>query len=159
MDESFPPWQRLHTNGDYSRVFNRQQKAAGKHAVVLVMPRSRRAGPHGRLGVMIPNKAVKTSVRRHQIKRWVKELFRRELKDLAVGHDVVVLLRTPPPLDGHAAFDDEIRHLLPKALNAGTGPGNGRRPKNDAPRPAPATLASESVPVSAPNTDAPPAGT
>lgn len=135
MDQSFPPLNRLHTNNDYSRTFNRQQKAAGRHLVVLVNPRSRRAGPHGRLGIMIPNKSVKKAVRRHQLKRWVRELFRLQLKDVLAGHDTVVLFRTNPP-DDHPALIAEILSLVPKALSSKPGPPRGgRQPPKAPPQP------------------------
>ncbi len=130
-DHSLPPFHRLHTQGDYTRVFNRQQKAAGRHVVVLLNPRSRRSGGRARLGVMIPNKAVKTAVRRHQLKRWVRELFRLRLKQALDGFDAVVLFRSDPPPDSHAQLDAEILALVPKALTAKPGPprgGGGRRP-------------------------------
>lgn len=120
-----PPYHRLHTQGDYTRTFNRQQKAAGRHVVVLVNPRSRRSGGKARLGVMIPNKAVKTAVRRHQLKRWVRELFRRQLKQTLDGFDTVVLFRSNPPDDSHAALDAEILSLVPKAVAGRQGPPRG----------------------------------
>lgn len=128
MDASFGPQYRLHDNRDYSRVFNRQQKAAGRHVVVLVRPRSPKESPEGRIGVMVATKTARLSVRRHQLKRWVRELFRRELKTLAAGHDVVVLFRNDPPAEAHAVIDQEIRHLLPKAIQGTAQPGARRDP-------------------------------
>lgn len=130
MDSRFGPEHRLHDGRDYSRVFNRQQKAAGRHVVVLVRPRSSKEPPHGRLGVMIAAKTADSAVRRHQLKRWVRELFRRELKVAANGFDVVVLFRNDPPPDAHAVLDQELRHLLPKAIasTAQPAPRRGARP-------------------------------
>lgn len=141
MDASFGSEHRLHDGRDYSRVFNRQQKAAGRHVVVLVRPRSPKEPPEGRVGVMIAVKTARLAVRRHQLKRWVRELFRRELKSVAAGHDVVVLFRNDPPGDAHILVDQEIRQLLPKALQGAAQPGSrhggGRRggPPNSGPRP------------------------
>ena len=128
MDVTFGPEHRLHDGRDYSRVFNRQQKAAGRHVVVLVRPRSPSEGPHGRIGVMIAVKTARLAVRRHQLKRWVRELFRRELKSATVGFDVVVLFRSDPPPDAHQLLDQEIRSLLPKALTTNAQPGPRRGP-------------------------------
>ena len=127
-DATFGPAHRLHSNRDYGRVFHRQQKAAGRHVVLLVVPRSRRSGSLARVGVMISAKAVKTAVRRHQLKRWVRELFRLELKSALHGHDAVVLFRTDPKVD-HPALTAEILALVPKALGALAKPGvrGGRR--------------------------------
>lgn len=126
MDASFGPEHRLHDNRDYSRIFNRQQKAAGRHVVVLVRPRSAKEPAEGRVGVMVATKTARLSVRRHQLKRWVRELFRRELKHVAAGHDVVVLFRSDPPADSHLLIDQEIRHLLPKAIQGIAQPGSRR---------------------------------
>jgi ribonuclease P protein component len=133
MDASFGSEHRLHDGRDYSRVFNRQQKAAGRHVVVLVRPRSPKESPEGRVGVMVAVKTASLAVRRHQLKRWVRELFRRELKSIAVGHDVVVLFRNDPPADAHLVIDQEIRHLLPKAIQSAAQPG----PRRNGPRPQP----------------------
>ena len=91
---SFPPAMRFHHGRDYGRLFHRQQKAAGRWVVVLVAP-SRAAAALPRLGVMISVKAVKTAVRRHQLKRWVRELFRTRLVERLGRHDLVVLFEVP----------------------------------------------------------------
>lgn len=131
QDASFGPEHRLHSNRDYGRVFHRQQKAGGKYVVVLVNPRSRRSGGRPRLGVMMSAKAVRTSVRRHQLKRWVRELFRTRLKTVLDGFDAVVLFRSDPPEapDTHTRLDDEIAALAAKAVKATATPGQrgGRR--------------------------------
>ena len=126
---AFGPAHRLHSNRDYGRVFHRQQKAAGRHTVVLLMPRARKAAQHARLGIMVGAKAVKTAVRRHQLKRWVRELFRTRLKSSLAGHDCVVLFRSNPPEEAHTQLDEEISGLVAKALTAQAQPGQrgGRR--------------------------------
>ena len=67
---------------------------------------------------MVSTKVHKRAVRRHQLKRWVREWFRREAKPLAEGFDVVVLFRSDPPQDGHAYVTKELRRLLNKAIKA-----------------------------------------
>jgi ribonuclease P protein component len=142
--QSFPPAMRFHHGGDYGRLFHRQQKAAGRWVVVLVAP-SRRQPALPRLGVMISTKAAKTAVRRHQLKRWVRELFRTRLVERLGQHDLVVLFRSDPPADAHAQLDHEILSLLPKALaqqsqprgRGARGPGRGGgRPGSGGPRPS-----------------------
>ena len=78
---------------------------------------------------MIGAKAVKTAVRRHQLKRWLRELFRTRLKAALIGHDCVVLLRNDPPEDCHARLDEEVSGLVTKALTTTAQPGQrgGRR--------------------------------
>jgi ribonuclease P protein component len=79
---------------------------------------------------MVGAKAVKTAVRRHQLKRWVRELFRTRLKAVLAGHDCIVLFRSDPPEEAHGRLDDEIVGLVTKALAATATPGQrggGRR--------------------------------
>lgn len=127
MDQSFPPAQRFHTGRDFGRVFHRQQKAAGRWIVVLVSPRPKRGPRRSRLGVMVSTKVAKSAVRRHTLKRWARELYRRELKQTLHGHDALVLFRSDPGADQHAAFDTELRKLVPKALAAEAKPGSKAR--------------------------------
>jgi ribonuclease P protein component len=134
-DRSFPPSARLHDGRDYSRVFNRQQKVAGPHVVVLVRQRDtgkdRAYAPRGRLGIMVSTKTVASAVRRHQLKRWVRELFRLRLSTLLAGFDAVVLFRRDPPEDGHRLLDAEISELAGRAIAAvahGPGPRRAKRP-------------------------------
>ena len=131
--EAFGPDRRLHNGREYGRVFYRQQKAAGRDVVVLVAPRPKRAPRRGRLGIMVSTKVAKRAVRRHQLKRWVREYFRRELKAIAHGWDVVVLFRRDPSGDdAHSKLDAELRRLVPKALAAEAKPGEGRGPRKGA---------------------------
>lgn len=131
MDASFGPAHRLHSNRDYGRVFNRQQKAAGRWLVLLLRPRGRPGEPPGaaRLGVMISAKTADTAVRRHLLKRWMREVFRLRLKTALAGHDAVVLFRSDPPSEGRVELERELLALVPKALAAAPQPERrgGRR--------------------------------
>ena len=115
-DFSFPICHRLRRRNDFKRVFRHQNKAAAKHVVVLVSRHGFKFRGPGRLGVVVSSKVSKKAVRRHQLKRWVKELFRQELKQDSFGMDVVVLFRRDPPEDGHEQLSQEIRSILPKAI-------------------------------------------
>jgi ribonuclease P protein component len=138
MDQRHPPSHRLHDGRDYSRVFNRQQKCAGRYVVVLLRPRESRTSA-ARLGIMIAAKTVKTAVRRHQLKRWVRELFRTQLQHTLTGMDLVVLFRCDPPEFGHRELDGEIGELAARALTAkAPSGGRSRSPGGRPPGPRPA---------------------
>jgi ribonuclease P protein component len=126
---AFPPAARLHTGRDYGRVFYQQQKAGGRWAVLLLAPRSRKGARRARLGIMVNAKTGRTAVRRHQLKRWVREWFRTAAQERLAGHDAVVLFRADPPEDAHAAVVEELERLLPKALAAQPQPGSGKGPR------------------------------
>jgi ribonuclease P protein component len=124
-----PPAARIRHGGEFSRVFHQQQKAAGRFLVVLVRRRGG-AGPprRARLGMMVAAKTVRTAVRRHAIKRWLREAFRTSLCQIAAGYDVVVLLRGDPvDHGGHVLVRQEFAALLPQALAAVARPGARNR--------------------------------
>ena len=50
-----------------------------------------------RLGITIRRVAVRTNVRRNQLKRWVREAFRRHPEASAAGWDIVVSVSQAPP--------------------------------------------------------------
>jgi len=61
------------------------------------------AGPSGgagcpaRLGISIRRAAARVSVKRNQLKRWVREVFRRHPEVVMPGYDIVVSARLSPP--------------------------------------------------------------
>ena len=128
-NNSFPPSRRLHTRGDYGRVFHRQQKAVGKYLVLLCAPRRKKAPSESRLGIMVSTKVHKRAVRRHQLKRWVREWFRCGGHIPAQGHDIVVLFRADFPTDGHDVLVKELDRLLKKVLHAKPGQAKRRQKK------------------------------
>lgn len=118
-DQRLPPAARFHHGIDFSRAFDRGQRAAGRWCQVLVRPRGAAAGGASRparLGVMISTKVAKAAVRRHQIKRWVRELFRLRMKERLAGWDCAVVFRADPP--DHPSCDREVLALAERALAA-----------------------------------------
>lgn len=118
-DQGLPPAARFHHGIDFSRAFDRGQKAGGRCCQVLVRPRGRQgdgAARCGRLGVMVSTKVAPLAVRRHLLKRWVRELFRTRLKPRLEGWDCAVVFRSDPP--DHAACDAEVLALVERALGA-----------------------------------------
>ena len=115
MDQSFPPQARLHDGRDYGRVFHRGVRVHGKWCLVVVAPRPRRGGRRARLGVTVSTKVDKRAVRRHQLKRWVREWFRRERPEDLHAHDLVVSLKVQAEPVGHEQLDAELHRLVAKA--------------------------------------------
>jgi ribonuclease P protein component len=124
--QTFGPERRFHHGRDFGRAFKRQQKAAGRHVVLLLAPLGRHDAP-ARLGIMVSTKTAALAVRRHQLKRWVRELFRTRLAAQLAGYDAVVLFRADPPEDGHRRLDEELLALVPKAIAAKPDPGGRSR--------------------------------
>jgi ribonuclease P protein component len=123
-DNSFPKQARLRLRREYGYLMTRQQKAVGRHVVLLACPRR---GGQPRLGIMISRKVSKCSPRRHQLKRWVRELFRCELQHRVETVDLLVLFRRDLVRDGHRMLDREIRALVDEAITAKPLWNKGRR--------------------------------
>ncbi|MEM1353870.1 MAG: ribonuclease P protein component [Planctomycetota bacterium] len=91
---------RLSGSRAYQRVFdNKLRKSAGPLAV-LAAPVDL---PHHRLGLVV-SRRVGNAVRRHQIKRMLREAFRLNQHDWPGAYDVVVIVyrHDKMPLDGYA---------------------------------------------------------
>lgn len=124
-DLGLPPAARFHHGGDFSRAFDRGQKAGGRHCQVLLRPRGRTQEGRARcarVGIMVSTKVAPLAVRRHTLKRWVRELFRTRLKERLDGWDCAVVFRSDPP--DHQACDAEVLALVERAL---TAKAEGRR--------------------------------
>jgi ribonuclease P protein component len=157
VDQRLRPFERFHSNRDFGRVMHRQQKAAGKWLVVLVAARGKQRV--ARCGISVSAKAVKTAVARHRCKRWVRECWRLHLKTILAGQDAVVVIRSAPPENQHAAFDAELKHLARKAMAATAAPGSraprraGKPPTSSKP-PSPSNPQSSSKPQASPKPQA-----
>lgn len=128
-DQRLPPAARFHVGNDFTRAFNHGQRAGGRFCQVSLRPRGRLGDGRprcARLGVMVSSKVAKTAVRRHTLKRWVRELFRTRLKERLLGWDCAVVFRADPP--DHASCDAEILGLVERALAARAEPRHGRFP-------------------------------
>jgi ribonuclease P protein component len=120
-NQHFPPDARLHHKREYSRLFYRQQKAAGRNIVILLGPRHHRrdgTASRGRLGIQVSVKVHKRAVRRHQLKRWVREWFRttQQQPNGLASYDCVVLFRSDPC--DHRSLVQQLDRLTPKAKQA-----------------------------------------
>ncbi len=88
---TFRPWQRLHLQRDFERVFARRCSVGGCHLVVYVL-----ANDLGwtRLGIKA-GRRIGGAVTRSRVRRWVREAFRLKQYDLPAGLDVVCIVRGP----------------------------------------------------------------
>ncbi len=67
------------------------------------------AGP--RLGMVVSRK-VGPAVVRNQLKRWIREWFRRRAGALPAGLDIVVIPRPDASRRGHGALDQDLEQLI-----------------------------------------------
>lgn len=87
--ETLPPSHRLRHRSEFKTVQERGRRYAVGALVLLVMPNSL---GHRRLGVTVSSK-VGNSVVRSKIKRWFREIFRKQRALLPPEVDVVLIAR------------------------------------------------------------------
>ncbi len=102
----FTPEQRLHTPPEYQAVYDGKQRAGDDH---LLMFAARRAIPVTRIGLSIGKKQG-NSVRRHHLKRLLREAFRLAQHDLPQGLDLVLIPRVGTTA-GAAEFQESLVRL------------------------------------------------
>ena len=111
--------QRLRRRSDFLEVQERGRRVSGSSYLLLALARpeaSREAG--ARLGITVSKKVGKASVR-NQVKRWVRESYRR-MSDLAPpGVDLVVVARAAAITSGLAGTSTELRGLLGRLHRSG----------------------------------------
>jgi ribonuclease P protein component len=88
-DQSLPTFCRLHKRGQFQKVQMKGKRAVAGSLVLLVLPND--TGVR-RLGVTVSSK-VGNSVVRSKIKRWFRDIFRKERSRLPPSLDVVMVAR------------------------------------------------------------------
>ena len=110
-DQRFPRCQRLLARKDFLRARARGRKVHSRHLIALWMP-----SPAGRrrVGLTVSSK-VGNAVVRNQVKRWHREIYRRERDRLPEGIDLVLIAKTGAGDAGyhalHAQFLEIARRL------------------------------------------------
>jgi len=88
MSERFPSWMRLKRDSDFERALKVGRRLTAKGLVVYALQNGL---PYARLGLRVA-KRIGTAVRRNYLRRCVREVFRRWLKSVLVGLDIVVIV-------------------------------------------------------------------
>jgi ribonuclease P protein component len=104
--------QRLTRRPDFLAVQERGRRLSGSSYLLLALARPGALRETGaRLGITVSKKVGKASVR-NQVKRWVRESYRR-MSDLAPpGTDLVVVARASAVKSGLVGTSTELRGLL-----------------------------------------------
>lgn len=111
-DQRFRPHERLRLERDFERVIKTGRKASDK--LLLVYAAENRLG-WSRLGISIP-KRIGNSVRRHYVRRRIREAFRRNKGKCPAGLDLVCVAR-PGAAVPEAAIETSLITLIAKAAS------------------------------------------
>lgn len=112
--ESLPREQRIGKRRDFLLAYEEGRKRFSRYSVIFVRPNEL---GFPRIGITAPKRVGKAHVR-NRAKRWVREVFRREKKDPAIGRksvDFVVNLKTNVASAAFQEFADDLRRGLRRA--------------------------------------------
>jgi ribonuclease P protein component len=116
-DQGLPRSTRVRTRREFGRAFHKSKRGYTKNLTIMLAQHGSAWRKAARVGVVVSTKVSKSAVRRHQLKRWVREAFRLRIKARIFGNDLVVTLKTDPGPD-HVAFDQELDRAIERAWNA-----------------------------------------
>jgi ribonuclease P protein component len=111
VDQRFPKCHRLLARKDFLRARARGRKVHTQHLIALWMPS---AVGQRRVGLTVSTK-VGNAVVRNQVKRWLREIYRRERERLPPRMDLVLIAKAGAMDAGyhalHAQFLEIARRL------------------------------------------------
>jgi len=132
-DEALPREERVLNRADFLLAQSRGRRLHGDNFVWIVYARG--DDKPTRIGVTVSRK-VGNSVVRHQVKRWVREVFRRNKSAFPVSCDVIAIAREAKVPASFDAVKSEILSLLAASKDRGRSPnrqgGTGARERSDA---------------------------
>ena len=116
-DERLSRDRRVRKRQDFLRIQGSRRKFRSTHLLLAVAPAGRTAGSAAtsRIGITVTRKVDKRATRRNRIKRWIRDVFRKERERFTEPADLVVIA-----LEGAAELDFkqiswELRGVLMKA--------------------------------------------
>ena len=120
--EALPKAKRLAKRREFLRVYEKGQKIVSRYVVLFFAANEL---PHSRIGITATKKLGKANIR-NRLKRWTREVYRRQREPLAIDRltlDVVVNVK---PNAGDASFSDYSRDLGRALQRVVTDAGNLR---------------------------------
>lgn len=118
--EAFPKSIRLAKRREFLRVYESGRKLHSRYSVLFFAPSEL---PHSRIGITATKKLGKANVR-NRLKRWTREVYRRERAPLELDSRRVDIVVNVKPNAGEVTFaqyrDDLVRGLQRVAAEAGS---------------------------------------
>jgi ribonuclease P protein component len=122
--ETFGKEDRLLVRRDFLRVQHGGRKVSSPHLVALFSPGRT---PRRRIGLVVSTK-VGNAVERNRVKRWLREVFRKERQRLPERLDLVVIARSGSPDLSLAKIRSELLDIMRRQGDRGTS-GKPREPR------------------------------
>jgi ribonuclease P protein component len=110
--------QRLTRRPDFLAVQERGRRISGSSYLLLALARPGASATAARLGITVSKKVGKASVR-NQVKRWVRESYRRMSELAPPATDLVVVARASAITSGLSGTSAELRGLLGRLHRSG----------------------------------------
>jgi ribonuclease P protein component len=106
-DQTFERFRRVRTSGEYQRLWNEGRRYQTAHFVVIVSP----GRSFSRLGLTVSRK-VGNAVCRNQLKRWIRDLFRRNYKYFASSVELSIIAKRQAGQLSHVQVDQELKTVF-----------------------------------------------
>lgn len=103
---------RLTKQGDFKHLYSTGKSVNGRRLRLKVVANGL---PHTRIGVVVANSVSKRATARNQIKRWIREVVRKELPRLRSGMDLVISANVSAASASYQDIQGEIAWLLQRA--------------------------------------------
>lgn len=98
----------MRTSGEFQCAWRQGRRSHTRNFIVLVRPNQ---SGSARLGITVSGK-VGHSVRRNQLKRWLREFFRHHLKPFHGGFDISIVAKRSAASMTHTQMDSELLALF-----------------------------------------------
>jgi ribonuclease P protein component len=109
--EALPKSKRLAKRGEFLRVYEHGRKLNSRYSVLFFAPN---ALSHSRLGITATKKLGKANAR-NKVKRWTREIYRRERAGLSIDDralDIVVNVKPSAAVASFADYSGDLSRAL-----------------------------------------------
>lgn len=106
--EALPKERRLAKRREFVHVYETGRKLFSRYAVLFYAPND---SGHARIGITVTKKSGKANVR-NRLKRWTREVYRRNRETLAIDSRSIDIVVNVKPNAAAVAFDEYSRDLL-----------------------------------------------
>lgn len=118
--QALPKQKRLAKRREFLQIYESGQKVFSRYAVLFFAPNGL---PHSRLGITATKKLGKAHDR-NRVKRWTREVYRRQREPLGIDGQSLDLVVNVKPNARDASFEDfsrDLARLLQRVVTQAAG--------------------------------------